>query len=114
MTDRFVPTEPGLYWFQDVNGPNTAEIDNRGDVWIAGSEIAQDKDKLDWIAPVPQLNVVREMREALEPFAEYGTNNVDDDGWTGPMSHTRIVDWFGPSDFRRARAAIAKLGKGGA
>ena len=47
-----------------------------------------------------------EMQEALEPFASYADHSVDEDGWTGPMRKERIVDWFGPSDFRLARAAL--------
>lgn len=51
------------------------------------------------------------LREALEPFGgEFASTFVNDDGWTGPMSKTRIVDWFGPSDFRRAASLISKGG----
>lgn len=42
------------------------------------------------------------LREVLEPFASFAPTFVDADGWTGPMNKERIVDWFGPSDFRRA------------
>lgn len=49
---------------------------------------------------------IGELREALEPFATFADTFVDEEGWNGPMSTTRIVDWFGPSDFRRARSAV--------
>ena len=46
------------------------------------------------------------LREALEPFASFSAEFVDQEGWTGPMSKARIVDWFGPSDFRAASTAL--------
>jgi len=49
---------------------------------------------------------VRKLREALEPFATFAENYVDPEGWNDvgiSASHERIVDWFGPSDFRQAR-----------
>lgn len=53
-------------------------------------------------------------KEALRPFAsEFAETFVDEHGWTGPMKQERIVDWFGPSDFRRAREALAALDAGG-
>jgi hypothetical protein len=54
------------------------------------------------------------MREALEPFAEFALSNVDADGWALPTSvqNDRIRDWFGPSDFRAARQALAERGRG--
>lgn len=51
------------------------------------------------------------LREALEPFS---TNWADENGWTeNACQKDRIVDWFGPSDFRAARAALTKQ-EGGA
>lgn len=44
--------------------------------------------------------------KALEPFATFAETFVDDEGWTGPMRQERIIDWFGPSDFRRALQAL--------
>lgn len=50
---------------------------------------------------------IAELEAALEPFAsEFAKVFVDDEGWTGPMNKERIVDWFGPSDFRVACAAL--------
>lgn len=44
------------------------------------------------------------LREALEPFA---TDWADENGWTDTACQKdRIVDWFGPSDFLRVRAAL--------
>jgi hypothetical protein len=43
-----------------------------------------------------------ELREALKPFA---IGWADENGWTDiACQKDRIVDWFGPSDFRRARS----------
>lgn len=48
--------------------------------------------------------------EALEPFATFAANNVDEEGWAGlRCERERIVDWFGPSDFRRAALAVTAL-----
>lgn len=50
---------------------------------------------------------IRALREALGPFGtEFAKTFVDSEGWTGPMNKERIVDWFGPSDFRNAAAAL--------
>jgi len=45
--------------------------------------------------------------EALEPFGAFADHAIDGDGWGGPPG--RIIDWFGPSDFRRAAAVHAEL-----
>lgn len=46
---------------------------------------------------------------ALEPFAAFAEHTVDNEGWSGTAQRERIVDWFGPSEFRRAHAAIRAL-----
>lgn len=56
----------------------------------------------------------RVLEEALKPFAadDFEHPVVDEHGWTDfgvSWSRERIVDWFGPSDFRRAVAAIRSL-----
>lgn len=50
-----------------------------------------------------------EVREALEPFATFYPTFANEDGWTSPMTKERIVDWFGPTDFRRAAKVFATL-----
>jgi hypothetical protein len=50
---------------------------------------------------------VERLREALEPFSTFAETFVDEDGWQSSMRNERIVDWFGPSDFRRAAAALS-------
>lgn len=55
------------------------------------------------------LPVIREAGEGLEPFKLFAEGFVEGDGWSGPMSKTRIIDWFGPSDFVRAAAIHAKI-----
>lgn len=53
------------------------------------------------------LSREKELEEALRPFASFAKSNVDDDGWKNNGIHRgRIVDWFGPSDFRAARAVL--------
>lgn len=48
---------------------------------------------------------IAELREALNPFSDFG-KNVDDNGWTSNIHREPISTWFGPSDFRIARAKI--------
>lgn len=49
---------------------------------------------------------VAEMEEALKPFV---TTWADEHGWSDTACQKdRIVDWFGPSDFRRAAAALSQ------
>jgi len=58
----------------------------------------------------PAPDAVAEAVEAIRPFAEFGADNTGDDGWNNVGLSTckdRVVDWFGPSDFRRAAAFIA-------
>jgi hypothetical protein len=55
------------------------------------------------------LGLAERVREALEPFSTFADTFIDEEGWNGPMRTTRIVDWFGPSDFRRAASAIRSL-----
>lgn len=47
--------------------------------------------------------------EALEPFATWAENEVDAEGWKNPPMRERIVDWFGPSDFRAAAEALTEI-----
>lgn len=47
-----------------------------------------------------------ELEAAILPFAEFGAENVTDDGtWKSTIHREPISTWFGPSDFR----ALAKL-----
>lgn len=58
---------------------------------------------------------IEEMVEGLKPFATFADNNVDEEGWSNPASgcqKERVVDWFGPSDFRRARSLLTKAAGG--
>jgi len=62
-------------------------------------------------SPSDTTEQVRKPREALEPFATFAENYVNPKGWNDVgigTSHERIVDWFGPSDFRQARTALAE------
>lgn len=45
--------------------------------------------------------------EVLEPFANFALGWVDEHGWASKPG--RIVDWFGPTDFRRASELHATL-----
>jgi hypothetical protein len=54
----------------------------------------------------------KKLREALEPFATVSRDWVDDGGWTElACKNDRIVDWFGATDFLRARTALASAGE---
>lgn len=54
---------------------------------------------------------VAELEGALEPFAVFADDNADAHGWAGlGCQKERIVDWFGPSDFHSARAALRAKG----
>ncbi|MBN7804849.1 hypothetical protein JZX86_05660 [Agrobacterium rosae] len=54
---------------------------------------------------------VKSLEEALKPFTTVSENWVDDEGWSDrACQHDRIVDWFGPSDFRRARTTLSSTG----
>ncbi|MBY3073448.1 hypothetical protein HFO71_24345 [Rhizobium laguerreae] len=49
---------------------------------------------------------IAELEAALKPF---NTGWADENGWTDmACQHDRIVDWFGPSDFRAIRALIPR------
>lgn len=53
-----------------------------------------------------------ELEAALKPFVEDIENWTGDHGWAPyAPSNDRICDWFGPSDFRRARAALSNKGE---
>lgn len=48
---------------------------------------------------------VAELEAALKPF---NTGWADENGWTDTAcQHDRIVDWFGPSDFRAVAAVLS-------
>lgn len=52
------------------------------------------------------------LREVLEPFVTVSEKWVDDGGWTElACKNDRIVDWFGATDFLRARTALASAGE---
>lgn len=54
---------------------------------------------------------VKRMREASAPFATISKGWVDEEGWTDiACQRDRIVDWFGPSDFRSLHQALASTG----
>lgn len=61
------------------------------------------------LAEIDRLKAENErMLEALEPFADIaGEAWADSDGWTeAACQNNRVVDWFGPSAFHNARAAL--------
>ena len=56
--------------------------------------------------------VKREAVEVLKPFGlSYVAETVDGNGWTSGVQKEAIHVWFGPSDFRAARAFVEKHGK---
>lgn len=46
-----------------------------------------------------------ELELAILPFAEFGVENVDENGWKSTIHREPISTWFGPSEFRE----LAKL-----
>jgi hypothetical protein len=58
------------------------------------------------IMEAARVEIVK-LRQGLVPFANFGTREVDEHGWKNWPMRDRLVDWFGPTDFRRARDLIA-------
>lgn len=67
-------------------------------------ELAADGDFLDLAAAAISGLTARlaEAEKALGPFAEFGRDNTNADGWMSNIHREAISTWFGPSDFRRA------------
>lgn len=115
VTDRFVPTEPGLYWGRSHNKSPWLVITVKRNPGHGGLECyvprqswANQIDFFWWLAPVTPPDVVREMREALEWYAEQALNL---------RSQRHQIDAqfaLGEDSGSRARAALAKLGRVGA
>lgn len=49
---------------------------------------------------------VRELEEALRPFAEFGQQSTDENGWASNIHREGMSTWFGSKDFRRAARAM--------
>jgi len=114
-------------WGESLKGGDTHVIDIRGWGYLTGGgHGALGLSEADGIAAqravqayiVAAWNAVpaliaenRAYREALEPFAEFGSN-VDEEGWTSNIHREGISVWFGPSDFRTARAALTPIQQG--
>lgn len=55
-------------------------------------------------------DLIEKLIAALEPFGAHDW--ADDNGWNEhACQNDRICDWFGPSDFRRARIALQEVQK---
>lgn len=67
-----------------------------------------------------QEELIAEAGDSITPFANFAADNTVDDasGWAGGIwagnrcERERIVDWFGPSDFRAAARLFEKLKDG--
>jgi flagellar biosynthesis/type III secretory pathway protein FliH len=83
-----------------ANGPDGVKwyTDRHAEMQSRLSAVEADRDRL---------------REAIEPFATFSDGNVDDDGWSGLEQRQPIHVWFGPSDFRHARASLSVEQDGG-
>lgn len=69
--------------------------------WELGAQAADELERL--------TSAIERKDAALRPFAAFAVSNVGADGWNEIGLSTkdeRVVDWFGPSDFREARAAL--------
>lgn len=117
MTDPMTEAAGGQVAVTQEDRDAAADLyeDQLGDEWFIPKLRNGSQDKTAWVQsfarhrlttrPTPSRDA---LVEALEPFATFADTFVDDDdGWTGTMKQERIVDWFGPSDFRRARQALA-------
>ena len=68
-------------------------------------------------AAIAQMPNMAELKEALEPFANFAVGNVDQATWSGVPrgeQNQTITTWFGPSDFQRAlETYLAAFGRSG-
>lgn len=61
-----------------------------------------------WMREARRLQALTNSQtQALAPFADFARTFVDDDGWKHPPMQERIVDWFGPSEFRAAHSVAS-------
>ena len=60
--------------------------------------------------PSSQSERIAVLEAALRPFTDFA-QWTDAEGWTSNIHREGISVWFGPSDFRRARSALAPLGE---
>lgn len=86
-----------------VNGPDADEQERRR----LAQRVAELEARLAEIAHAYDVTFKRrtELELAILPFAEFGIENVDDDGWKSTIHSEPISTWFGPSEFR----ALAQL-----
>jgi hypothetical protein len=86
-----------------VNGPDADEQERRR----LAQRVAELEARLAEIAHAYDVTFKRrtELELAILPFAEFGIENVDDDGWKSTIHREPISTWFGPSEFR----ALAQL-----
>lgn len=74
------------------------------DEWGVGVRHTMCDEAADYIEAMERR--IAELENALQPF---NTGWADEDGWTDTACQKdRIVDWFGPSDFRAVRILIPK------
>lgn len=71
------------------------------------ADLGTDKTLEHWRQEVGKLHSkVDRLKDALKPFVDDIENWTDEHGWTDEApNRDRICDWFGPSDFRKAREA---------
>lgn len=72
----------------------------------------RDQDELDALLLEAKAEIER-LREGLKPFVEGIENWTDAHGWSDVApSRDMICDWFGPSDFRKAREVYTAASAG--
>lgn len=64
--------------------------------------------KLTIISKPNMQEQIENLKDTLQPFAQFGEWNVDPEHvyWLSTTQGERVCDWFGPSDFNNARKAI--------
>lgn len=93
--------------FDDLKQANDEAWKAQGWIGTIGTFVRSTDARLSEITRLRSDN--QKLREALEPFGtSHVAENVDEHGWTSNIHREQISVWFGPSDFFRARAALAE------
>ena len=98
-----------MQWADRPKFAESAEKLRRQAIFGVQESLTQADDILALFAHPAPSQSMDAVREALEPMASLADAFIDHEGWKSPPMRERIVDWFGPSDFRRARSVLAAL-----
>ena len=108
---------------QEARDRLAGQIDNNA---VAADIVAGTLDGSNWLI-LPALSAIQsviderdaarkllaEARDVLTPFAHYGQDSTNANGWASSNGHRDCVsDWLGPTDFRRAADLYTRMGDG--